>query len=244
MSKTNAGIEQPVILDELLEQHPPSSLDKIVEHTCPDFLSGETNLTSAYSALHSAVQGRIIVNLQLELSNLKIIGESSRDGYSLDGTAGIEINDKKAEIHDEQHTLEIAIIEVKTGNIKPFQAAAYAYREGVPVLTAELQTGNVHYLDQEMSSTFLNEFVDHQRDLNQLGELEKRIPGKFQCRNCALTSCPHNRDDTYSHENVLRDKSEIFDNVSSISNKLAEEIRDIIEEMGYEIDVTAGMEEE
>lgn len=233
-------IQQPVILDELLDKHPPSSLDKIVERTCPDFVSEDANLTSAYSALHSAVQGRIIVNLQLRLSDLQISGESPRDGYSLDGTAGIEINDRKAEIQNGEKNLDIAIIEVKTGNIKPFQAAAYSYREGVPVLTAEVQTGDVHHIDEDIAPRYLNEFVDHQRDLNQLGSLDKRIPGRFQCRNCALKSCQHNREDGYSHEDILEEKSRIFDNIPEIADKLADEIRELVEEMGYQVDDTVG----
>ncbi|MDY6776466.1 MAG: hypothetical protein SV253_10430 [Halobacteria archaeon] len=231
MQRTKKRQEEEI--QNLLSQHSPSQLDQIIQRTCPFYKDDNGEVTSVYNTLHSAAQGRILVQLQIRFENFRVGGENPRDGYSIDGS--IEINDGKAEIKAEEGSKGLAVIEVKTGKIKPLQAAAYSFWEDVPVLTAELETGDVHYLDRQVADILLEELLDHHENIEELRERGERIPGEFQCRNCSREECPHYKESNYTPDNILEKKANIFSNIDEVVDKLAEELQSIIEENGYSI---------
>lgn len=231
-----------VTKESLLQGHHPSELDDLLKRMCPSYEDGSGgNLTSAYGAIHNAVQARIFVMLQLNLEKFLISGETAKNGYRLDGSAKIVINDKTAKINGETRSITLAVIEVKTGSIKPLQAAAYAYREKSPVLIAEVATGHIHLVDTKTAEILLDELVAHQGAKQDLDHQDRVLPGKFQCQNCLRMDCPHLIDSSRPKKSdIISTKAELFSNIPVVVDQLTNQLQMIAKERDFSVNVVDG----
>ncbi|KXB08201.1 hypothetical protein AKJ58_00605 [candidate division MSBL1 archaeon SCGC-AAA385D11] len=227
-------------IEQLLEDYSPSELDSQLSRVCPFFEDDTKEFTSVYGAIHRAVQSRLLVKLQIELDDLIVRGETEgEDGGRVDGLVGeckVSLNDRRVELRSSNgdEARDIAVIEVKTGNVSPWQAGAYAYRWNLPVIVAETKTGDAHLVDLETAVNLLAEAVDHQRDLEALGESGREIPDCYQCRDCGNQDCEYHRDGNRRTGNsVIRDKAKVLSNIDGVVEEIVSTIGEILESDGY-----------
>jgi len=226
-------------IDRLLEEHSPTELDELFQKICPFYESGES-FTSAYGAFHQYVRSRILTELQLALEEMEIRGESPLPSGRANGMVRYEItlNGKKAEIRNLDGDLirDIALIEIKTGNVKPLQAAAYTHMQNIPTITVEARTGDIHIMDQETAGRLLRQLLVHKRTLDKLEKLGKRIPDHYSCQSCT-TTCRHQKKKNRPSGNhdIVKSRVEILENLGSQITELSSCIRELVSRNGYTI---------
>ena len=230
MSETeNSGIEA------LLNDYRPSQLDAEVTKVCPLYSESGGKVSSIYSSLHEMARSALLNRLVLRLRGLEIRGEEDCGDGRTDGSVcapvvnGNSVFDPKGE--------KLAIIEVKTGQVKLLQAASYSYVQGVPVLVAEFETGDVHVVSRVTAERLLRHAADQVRVFRELEKEGVRIPDKFRCAWCSNASCPHCRNSGESNGPPKIDEKveELQRNLPTIAERCVEKIKELLAKRGYEV---------
>jgi len=230
MSETeNSGIEA------LLNDYRPSQLDAEVAKVCPLYRESGGKISSIYSSLHEMARSALLNMLVLRLRGLEIRGEEDCGDGRTDGSVctpsvdGNSVFDPRGE--------KLAIIEVKTGQVKLLQSACYSYAQKVPVLMAEFKTGDVHVVNREIAEKLIRHASEQVHIFKELEREGVRIPDKFRCAWCSNADCPHCRNSGESNGSPKIDEKveELRRNLPTIVERCVERIKELLAERGYEV---------
>jgi hypothetical protein len=221
-------------VEALLESIRPSQLDAEVTRVCPLYRERDGGVSSVYSSLHEIARSALLSRLALRLRDLEIRGEEDCGSGRTDGSVNGATVDGGSVLGPRGEM--IAIIEVKTGQVKLLQSACYSCMRGAPVLVAEFETGYVHLLRPEVAERLLRHAAEQARIFGELEREGVRIPDRFRCACCSNTDCPHCRGDGVPDPPALGEKVEkLLDNLPAIVGRCVEEIGKLLEERGYTI---------
>jgi len=230
MSETeNSGIEA------LLNDYRPSQLDAEVTKVCPLYSESGGKVSSIYSSLHEMARSALLNMLVLRLRGLEIRGEEDCGDGRTDGSVctpsvdGNSVFDPRGE--------KLAIIEVKTGQVKLLQAASYSYVQGVPVLMAEFGTGDVHVVSRGTAERLLHHAADQVHVFRELEREEVRIPDKFRCAWCSNADCPYCQSNGKFNGSPKIDEKveELQRNLPTIVERCVMGIEGLLAERGYKV---------
>ncbi|RLI78341.1 hypothetical protein DRP05_07495 [Archaeoglobales archaeon] len=191
---------------KIFKKYPPSILDELIS-VCP-FYKPCWRGSTIYKTIHDFARNRIAAKLLAE-------------GYSIEIERRIEFG--RIDILVGLNGKSLAIVEVKTGDVKLLQVAAYSTIMQLPALIAELKTGNVIVLSLEKSIKLLDELIKHLRDIERLKEKGVRITGS-ECYRCG-SECENRRNRSGSLSlNTLN----ALNNIECVFDQLIEKLREIV----------------
>lgn len=235
----NRRIEGRNPINNLLDKHNPSKLDKVVKTVCPYYEEEKKNFTSVYLDFHEYAKVGLLSRLQVELEELDVFAEEETGNGRADGSVrGIGLRENDVFLYDEEGepAERIALIEVKTGDLKPLQAAAYTYMEKIPSIIAEVKNGSCHIVDLETAERLLGFAKDQMDTLKELRKKDKRIPDSYLCESCTNCSCEYQSDGGSSPETkfVIKNRTEqLTANLTHITGEVVEIIESLLEKEGF-----------
>lgn len=189
---------------KIFKKYPPSMLDELMASVCP-FYQPYWRGSSVYKIIHDIARNRIAA---------KLINK----GYSVETERRIEFGRLDILVHSNSKSL--AIVEVKTGEIKLLQVAAYSIITQLPAFIVELKSGNLIMLNLENSKKLLDELIEHLKDLEKLKTNKIRIAGNecYRC-NSECENKKRKRVDPPSLSNL-----NALDNIEGVFRRLVEEL--------------------
>lgn len=224
-------------IEQLLEEYDPSELDDVVK-ACPFYKPEEREFTSAYLDFHEYAKVGILTRLRIELEGLEVFGEEKTETGRVDGSVhSVRLKDDTVFLYNgDKPTEKIALIEVKTGGIKPLQAAAYSYTEQTPTIIAEVKRGSCHLVDLETAEKLLSYAVEQVKTLERLEEKNLRIPDHYRCSSCANKLCKHwsGTDSDPETRFVIKNRTnQLAENLSDTLEELVEIVENLLKERGF-----------
>lgn len=172
----------------------------------------------------------ILTRLQVDI---RICVEEKTESGRIDGTVhrlGLKDDNVYLYNNDGKPVEKIALLEVKTGNIKPLQAVAYAYTEGTPAVIAEVKRGSCHLVDLSTEEKLLAYAAEQLGALKELKGKEKRIPDPYKCESCTDASCEHwdGRDSSPETRYIIKERTK---QLSEHLSETVDELVDIVESL-------------
>jgi hypothetical protein len=221
-------------IEEVLNTCRPSQLDAEVTKVCPLYRERDGGVSSVYSSLHEIARSALLSRLALRLRDLEIRGEEDCGSGRTDGSVNGATIDGNSILGPKGE--RIAIIEVKTGQVKLLQSACYSHAQESPVLIAEFETGDVHTLRPRAAERLLRHAAEQIQIFGELEGKGVRIPDRFRCTCCSNTDCPHCRGNGAPDPPPVEEKvGKLLDNLPVIVERCVAEIGELLAERGYTI---------
>lgn len=205
----------------------PSKIDDILGRACPQVQGSAENVTGIWSTFHTIYNAKIARALKRVFAKITVEHEIKNGNGRLDIRL-VTGYQNKVEIKKQP----IAVIELKTGGLKLYQACEYAIRNKCPVLLIELLSGDVHVIKLSAAHEIMAEAKKEMEDIQQIKEYGATIPGqdcKWCVKNCPDRIVPYApyRPDVYT----FQDRACILkNNYPRTVEKLIAEIQKIIRE--------------
>ncbi|RLI73058.1 hypothetical protein DRO97_08190 [Archaeoglobales archaeon] len=192
---------------QIFKEYPPSMLDELITSICP-FYQPYWKGSSVYRTIHDIARARIAAKLITR-------------GYSIETEKKVEFG--RIDIVVNSNSKNLAIIEIKTGDAKLLQVAAYSIITQLPAFIVELKSGNVIMLDLKNSKKLLDELIKHLDNLKELEKNKTKTVGS-ECYRCK-SNC-ENRKSQKVNLNPLNNLN-VLDNIETVFEKLVEELEKI-----------------
>lgn len=162
----------------------PSKIDDILGRACPQVQGSAENVSGIWSTFHTIYNAKIARALKKVFAKI-IVQHEVKDGNGRLDIRLVTGYQNKVEI--EKHP--VAVIELKTGGLKLFQACEYAIRNKCPVILIELLSGDVHVIKLSAAYEIMTEAKKEIEDIQQIKEYGATIPGQ-DCKWC-IRNCPN-----------------------------------------------------
>lgn len=233
-------------IGKVLEEYHPSGLDEAVKNACPFFDRCDPELSSVCLEFHELCKNCLLSETQVRLEETQIVGEKNLESGRADGSIyRASVNGEDILVQNgSDPELCLAYVEVKTGStVKILQSAAYSFESKVPVILAEIPTGETHLIDEKTSTELLKMAKKQLERLNTLGERKRRVPGTYRCTECSRKSCPYQRNRAgWKSKLLVRKKtSQLAGKIEGVADGVTDIISGLIQKHGLQ--VKSGQEE-
>lgn len=156
----------------------PSKLDDVLGKACPSAQEGAESISSIWNFLHQTFNARLAQYLKKAFAKFNVQHEV------VEGNSRLDIR----LVTDYQNKVMVggkplAVIDLKTGNVKLYQLCLYSVRNRCPVIIVELLSGDVHLVTTEAASRILAKMPSELEKIKELKSLNVTLPGQ-DCKFC------------------------------------------------------------
>ncbi|HEY9245615.1 MAG TPA: hypothetical protein VIO11_02100 [Candidatus Methanoperedens sp.] len=205
----------------------PSKLDDVLGKACPSAQEGTESISSIWNFLHQTFNARLAQDLKKTFAKFNVQHEVIEGNSRLDIRLVADYQNKVM-----AGEKPLAVIDLKTGNVKLYQLCLYSVRNKCPVIIVELLSGDVHLVTTEVAGKILANMPSELEKIKELKSLSVTLPGqdcrfcRKECRDRIAEYSPYKISSTTFSERALKLEA----NYSNVKEKVQEVVESLIEE--------------